>query len=188
MCACPAIGLSNLRARGGLVRDPPRFGQRVLSPLGSPALRVLSEASPVRPRRINAPFIGNNRLRNSPAGSRASASATREPAREANPEEGGNCLACGGGPASATAPAGPERHCRERRGPSAGDGLGNRGAIHGRLPCTDREHGGTRAVSRRSGSPREAWSEGPKVVLTQAEAHAANLEGCRGDVDRHIRV
>ena len=164
MCACPAIGLSNLRARGGLVRDPPRFGQRVLSPLGSPALRVLSEASPVRPRRINAPFIGNNRLRNSPAGSRASASATREPAREANPEEGGNCLACGGGPASATAPAGPERHCRERRGPSAGDGLGNRGAIRAGLLCTDREHGGTQAVSRRTGSPREPPSEGSKVL------------------------
>jgi hypothetical protein len=63
------------------------------------------------------------------------------------------------------APAGPERHCRKRRDPSAGDGLGNRGAIRGRLPCTDREHGGTRAVSRRTGSPREARSEGPKVLV-----------------------
>jgi hypothetical protein len=63
------------------------------------------------------------------------------------------------------APAGPERHCRERRGPSAGDGLGNRGAIRAGLLCRDREHGGTQAVSRRSGSPREAQSEGPKVLL-----------------------
>jgi hypothetical protein len=65
-----------------------------VAPIGSPALRVLSEASPVRPRRINAPFIGNNRLRNSPAGGRASASATREPVRGENPEEGGNWFAC----------------------------------------------------------------------------------------------
>jgi hypothetical protein len=63
------------------------------------------------------------------------------------------------------APAGPERHWRKRRGPSAGDGVGNRGAIRGRLPCTDREHGGTQAVSRRTGSPREPWSEGPRVLL-----------------------
>ena len=62
------------------------------------------------------------------------------------------------------APAGPERHCRKRRGPSAGDGLGNRGTIRAGLLCTDREHGGTQAVSRRSGSPREAWSEGPRVL------------------------
>jgi len=60
--------------------------------------------------------------------------------------------------------AGPERHCRERRGPSAGDGLGNRGAIRGLPVCRDREHGGTQAVSRRLGSPREARSEGPKVL------------------------
>jgi len=38
-----------------------------------------------------------------------------------------------GGPAMATAPAGPERHWRKRRGPPAGDGLGNRGAIRARL-------------------------------------------------------
>ena len=63
------------------------------------------------------------------------------------------------------APAGPKRHCRERRGPSAGDGLGNRGAIRASSRCTDREHGGTQAVSRRPGSPREAWSEGPRVLL-----------------------
>ena len=62
------------------------------------------------------------------------------------------------------APARPERHCRERRGPPAGDGLGNRGAIRAGLRCRDREHGGTQAVSRRSGSPREARSEGPKVL------------------------
>ena len=31
--------------------------------------------------------------------------------------------------------------------------------------CRDREHGGTQAVSRRSGSPREARNEGPKVLL-----------------------
>jgi hypothetical protein len=68
------------------------------------------------------------------------------------------CLTC-------AARAGPERHCRERRGPSAGGGPGNRGAIRGRLHCTDREHGGTRAVSRRSGSPREARSDGPNVLL-----------------------
>ncbi len=59
------------------------------------------------------------------------------------------------------APEGPERHCRERRGPSTGDGQGNRGASRARLLCTDREHGGTLAVSRRTGSPREARSEGP---------------------------
>jgi len=63
------------------------------------------------------------------------------------------------------APEGPERHCRERRGPSAGDGLGNRGAIRAGPLCRDREHGGTQAVSRPSGSPREAWREGPKVLL-----------------------
>ncbi|MCI0407193.1 MAG: hypothetical protein L0191_01300, partial [Acidobacteria bacterium] len=33
--------------------------------------------------------------------------------------------------------------------------------------CTDREHGGTRAVSRRIGSPREPRSEGPKALLQQ---------------------
>jgi len=55
-------------------------------------------------------------------------------------------LRTGRGPATATAPAGPERHWRKRWGPSAGDGLGNRGAIRARLRCTDREHGGTRAV------------------------------------------
>ena len=55
----------------------------------------------------------------------------------------------------------PRATCRERWGPSAGDGLGNRGAIRARLLCTEREHGGTHAVSRRSGSPREARSEGP---------------------------
>ncbi len=62
------------------------------------------------------------------------------------------------------APAGLERHCREQRGPSASDGLGNRGEIRARFPCTDREHGGTQVVSRRSGSPREARSEEPKVL------------------------
>jgi hypothetical protein len=55
---------------------------------------------------------------------------------------------------------GPERHCRKRRGPSAGGGLGNRGAAHAFL-CIGREHGGTQAVSPRSGSPREARREGP---------------------------
>ncbi len=81
-------------------------------------------------------------------------------AEEGVPSESGTIwFACGRGPAAATAPAGPERHWRKRQGPSASDGLGNRGAILG-LPCTDREHGGTRAVSRRSGSPREPRSEG----------------------------
>jgi len=73
------------------------------------------------------------------------------------------------------APAGPERHCRERRGPSAGDGRGNRGAIHAGLLCRDREHGGTQAVSRRSGSPREARSEGPKVLLLFLERTQASF-------------
>ncbi len=63
------------------------------------------------------------------------------------------------------APAGLERHWRKRRGPSAGDGLGNRGAIRGLPISRDREHGGTQAVSRRTGSPREPRSEGPKVRL-----------------------
>src|SRR3989304_1108300 len=71
----------------------------------------------------------------------------------------------GGGPPPETAPAGPERHWRKRRGPPAGDGLGNRGAIRARLRCTDREHGGTRAVSRRTGSPREPRSGGPRGRL-----------------------
>ena len=75
---------------------------------------------------------------------------------------------------SHAAPAGPERHWRKRRGPSAGDGLGNRGAIRARLPCTDREHGGTRAVSRRTGSPREPRSEGPRALLQQNQ-HAAEF-------------
>ena len=68
--------------------------------------------------------------------------------------------------ATTTAPAGPERHWRKRWGPSAGDGLGNRGTIRGLPVCRDREHGGTQAVSRRSGSPREPRSEGPKVLLS----------------------
>jgi len=67
-------------------------------------------------------------------------------------------------PATAPAPAGPERHRRERRGPSAGDGLGNRGALRAPVNCTEREHGGTHAVSRRAGSPREPRSEGPRVL------------------------
>jgi len=71
----------------------------------------------------------------------------------------------GQGPATATAPAGPERHWRKRRGPSAGDGLGNRGAIRASSRFTDREHGGTQIVSRRPGSPREPRSEGPRVLL-----------------------
>jgi len=33
------------------------------------------------------------------------------------------------------------------------------------FPCTEREHGGTQAVSHRSGSPREARREGPNVLL-----------------------
>jgi len=76
-------------------------------------------------------------------------------------------VAFGRGPTTATAPAGPERHWRKRRGPPAGDGLGNRGAIRARLRCTDREHGGTQAVRRRSGSPREPRSEGPRGLLPQ---------------------
>ena len=70
---------------------------------------------------------------------------------------------------SKAAPAGPERPCRERRGPPAGDGLGNRGAIRARLLCMNREHGGTQAVSRRPGSPREARREGPKVLVQQGQ-------------------
>src|SRR3970040_2029455 len=62
------------------------------------------------------------------------------------------------------APAGPERHGRKRRGPSASDGLGNRGAIRAAVLCMDREHGETQAVSRRTGSPREARSEGAEGV------------------------
>src|SRR3990170_4822021 len=89
--------------------------------------------------------------------------------RGANPEERRNWFAAGRGPATATAPAGLERHWRKRRGPSAGGGLGNRGAIRARLPCTDREHGGTQAVSRRRGSPREPRSEGPRVLLEQKQ-------------------
>ena len=68
---------------------------------------------------------------------------------------------------------GPERHCRERRGPSAGDGLGNRGATRARLPCMEREHGGTRAVSRRSGSPREARREGPTRAAVSSPGNVA---------------
>ena len=33
--------------------------------------------------------------------------------------------------------------------------------------CTEREHGGTQAVSRRTGSPREPRSEGPRVLVLQ---------------------
>ena len=54
--------------------------------------------------------------------------------------------------------------CRERRGPSARGGLGNRGVLRAPLLCTEREHGGTQAVSRRTGSPREARSEGSNVL------------------------
>src|SRR3972149_4170978 len=49
------------------------------------------------------------------------------PAREANPEEGGNWFAAGRGPATATEPAGRERHWRERRGAPGSGRPGNRG-------------------------------------------------------------
>ncbi len=65
----------------------------------------------------------------------------------------------------------PSDIARERRGPSAGDGLGNRGTIRAGILCREREHGGTQAVSRRSGSPRWARSEGPKVLLQQNPAN-----------------
>jgi len=87
-------------------------------------------------------------------------------------------------------PPGPERHWRERRGLSAGDGLGNRGVIRARLPCTDREHGGTRAVSRRSGSPRdrrvpgscgEARSEGRAGAVRKRGTHRKMFAGPSGD-------
>ncbi|MGH7424459.1 MAG: hypothetical protein ACREJ1_12390, partial [Candidatus Methylomirabilales bacterium] len=48
------------------------------------------------------------------------------------------------------------------------------------IHCTEREHGGTQAVSRHSGSPREARSEGPKVLWRQNQhpvEFSAN-EGC----------
>jgi hypothetical protein len=57
-------------------------------------------------------------------------------------------------------------------GPPACGGLGNRGAAHASL-CMGREHGGTQAVSRRSGSPREAESEGPKVQLLPSPGNVA---------------
>ena len=95
----------------------------------------------------------------------------------------------GQGPATATAPAGPERHCRERRGPSAGDGLGNRGAIRASSRCTDREHGGTQAVSRRPGSPREARREGP-TRAAHLISRQLSLEACRRcfllSIDPHV--
>ena len=46
--------------------------------------------------------------------------------------------------------------------------------IHAGLLCRDREHGGTQAVSRRSGSPREARSEGPKVLFGSVLTEAVN--------------
>ncbi len=82
---------------------------------------------------------------------------------------------------SSAAPAGLERHRRKRRGPSAGDGLGHRGALRAHGLCTEREHGGTQAVSRRSGSPREAWSEGPTVL------HSSGAGERRGDRTRWPR-
>jgi hypothetical protein len=149
------------RARVSLDRPP--GGAR-------PNWRVLSAACPSVLGELTRHLIERKKRwwwRISPPGGRALAAATREPARERYPEEGGNWSASGRGPAPTTAPAGPERPCRKRRGPSAGDDLGNRGAIRARFPCTEREHGGTQAVSHRPGSPREAWSEGPRVLLPQ---------------------
>src|SRR3972149_650069 len=72
--------------------------------------------------------------------------------------------------------AGPERHCRGRRGGAGGRRAGGgggraggagetRGGIRARLPGTEGEPGGPGAESRRLGSPREARSEGPSVLL-----------------------
>jgi len=136
-------------------------GQRVLSP-GNPA--VLGELT-------HHQIIRENgwRWRISPLGGRALTAATRAPTRRKEPRTVGpglrgrkslNSFDPAMDPGTATAPGGPERHCRERRGPPASDGLGNRGAIRASGLCTEREHGGTQAVSRRAGSPREARSEG----------------------------
>ena len=81
------------------------------------------------------------------------------------------------------APAGPERHWRKRRGPSAGDGLGNRGAIRAGPLCRDREHGGTQAVSRRIGSPREPGARGRGCCLRKqnSQGGVGNRGRARGD-------
>ena len=117
-------------------------------------------ASYFRAERIVGQQDGHPHLRSAPA------AGPRPPANQVPPGPGPAPLALPKTPVllAWAAPARPERHCRERRGPPAGDGLGNRGAIRAGLRCRDREHGGTQAVSRRSGSPREARSEGPKVL------------------------
>jgi len=154
---------------------------------------------PIRPRRLHAPFHqerssgGEILLR---ADGRP-ASATRWPIRGT---PAANQVPPGPGPAPLAlpqrpvllawaAPAGPERHCRERRGPSAGDGLGNRGAIRAGLLCRDREHGGTQTVSRRPGSPREARREGP-TRAAHLISRQLSLEACRCcfllSIDPHV--
>jgi hypothetical protein len=104
---------------------------------------------------------GHPHLRSAPA------AGPRPPANQVPPGPGPAPLALPKSPVllACAASVGPERHWRKRRGPPASDGLGNRGAIRARLRCKDREHGGTRAVSRRTGSPREPRSEGPRVLL-----------------------
>ena len=126
---------------------------------------------PVRPRRTHAPInhqMGDRLAVAHFSSGRPDTSLRHPHAGQARRSRGRRNLGCRGrGPGSAPARAGPERHWRERRGPPASGGLGNRGAIRTRLFCTDREHGGTQAVSCRAGSPREPWSEGSKVLVPQ---------------------
>ena len=56
--------------------------------------------------------------------------------------------------------------------------------IHAGLLCRDREHGGTQAVSRRAGSPREARSEGPKVLSPPSPSVDRALKGYGGHAMR----
>ena len=51
--------------------------------------------------------------------------------------------------------------------------------------CTEREHGGTRAVSRRSGSPREAWSEGPRGLVPK-KRQPAELSADEGRLPKPV--
>ena len=161
--------------QGSLVADPGR-ARGVGLPRRNNSMGRSGAPSYFRAERVVWQQDGHPHLRCAPA------AGPRPPANQVPPGPGPSPLALPQTPVvlAEAAPVGPERHCRERRGPSAGGGLGNRGAIRAGLLCTDRKHGGTQAASRRSGSPREARSEGPKVLLFGRVRRGSRSRLCGG--------